>query len=489
MSRSRLRPLFAAPLLMPLVLAACSLEPDYHRPVAPVSGAWSYAKAADKTATTSADHLGWRAFFVDPRLVALIDSALKNNRDLKIAALTVQQSQAALQGVQSSLLPHISGTANTTWEGLPASPNPLSVGKTTGVSHYITAGVGFTAYELDLFGQEQSQTHQALQLYLGSEQTARSVQISLVAQVAIAYVTLQSDQELLKLTADTLDSQQKSYDLVKATVANGTGTALSLAQAETQVATAKANLAQYTRQVAQDENALTLLLGEPIPADLPEVMPFLSATLMTDLPAGVPSEVLTRRPDVLAAENALKAANANIGAARAAFYPSITLTAQTGLASKQLNQLLTGPAGTWTVSPQLNIPIFNYGQNQAALDSAKIATSIQVATYEKTLQTAFHEVADALAGRATYVDQLAAQKQLVAASSDSYRLSDVRFHAGVDTYLSTLDSQRSLYAAQQNLIVLERAQLSNLITLYKALGGGWAPVTVATNGGATTAQN
>jgi multidrug efflux system outer membrane protein len=289
-----------------------------------------------------------------------------------------------------------------------------------------------------------------------------------------------ADQALLKVTQDTLTSETDSYNLTNAMFKRGTTTLLSLRQAETAVDTARANLALYTRQSAQDENALVLLLGEPMPADLPAGKGLDNQGLLSDLPAGLPSDLLFRRPDVVAAEHNLIAANANIGAARAAFFPSISLTASGGVAGSQLNQLFTSAGTTWSFTPQINIPIFTAGQNQGNLDLAKVQKNIQVAQYEKTIQTAFREVSDALAARTTYIDQVRAQQQLVDAAADSVRLSTMLFKAGVDNYLPVLTAEQTLYPAQQTLLSLKLAQLANLVTLYKALGGGWNERTIAT---------
>jgi outer membrane protein, multidrug efflux system len=333
--------------------------------------------------------------------------------------------------------------------------------------------VGFTSYELDLFGRIQSLNHARLQQYLGYVETRRSTEISVVAEVASAYLTLLADQKLQRITQDTLDSQRDSLELIRMSFDGGVATALDFQQALTTVATAQANLAQYDRQVAQDENALVLLLGMPLPGDLPPGSGLDSETLLTDLPAGVPSEVLTRRPDVLAAEHNLIAANANIGAARAAFFPSISLTGNFGTASTQLSGLF-GPGSTaWTFSPQINLPIFAGGANVASLHLAGTQREILVAQYEQSIQSAFREVADALVARDTLDRQMAADAALVDAGAESFRLSSMRFDNGVDNYLGVLDSQRLLFSAQQSLVNVQLARLQNLVTLYKALGGGW----------------
>ncbi len=283
-----------------------------------------------------------------------------------------------------------------------------------------------------------------------------------------------ADQELLRLTQNTLDSQQGSFKLTQMSYDGGIATGLDLRQAQVSVETARANLAQYTRQVAQDQNALVQLIGAPLPADLPSGSGLDEQQLLADLSAGLPSDLLTRRPDILAAEHNLLAANASIGAARAAFFPSITLTGSYGTASSQLSGLFDHGSTAWTFSPQISVPIFNAGANIANLDLANIEKNIYIAQYQQTIQTAFREVSDALAGRGTLDSQIAADQALVDATSDSYKLSDMRFRNGVDNYLSVLDSQRSLYSAQQTLISVKLARLQNLVTLYKALGGGWS---------------
>jgi len=475
-------------------LAGCTLDPDYQRPDLPVASAWpdgpAYQLAStDQTvpAAPTADAIGWREFFTDPRLQALIEIALKNNRDLRVAVLNVEAAEAQFRAKRADLFPHISATGTGQFQGLPdsttistssdktatSSSSYQTTSSSGGMYRYYTAGIGFTSYELDLFGKVRSAARQDFEQYLGYAETRRSSQISLVAQVANAYLTLLADRELLRLTDETLASQTKSYELTKVSLAGGTSTALALRQAETSVDTAQANQALYTRQVALDENALGLLLGEPLPADLPAGHGLDGEGLLAALPAGLPSDLLTSRPDVVSAEHNLKAANANIGAARAAFFPSISLTASDGVASNQLSNLFTAGATTWSFAPQISIPIFTAGQNQANLDLAKTQKNIQVADYEKAIQTAFREVADALAARGTYIQQIKAQQALVDAYADAYRLSDLRFRTGVDNYLSALDSQRSLYSAQQNLVTLKQAELANLVTFYKALGGGW----------------
>ncbi len=500
----RLVPLLAAAS----VLSGCSLIPDYLRPDAPVDASYPEGPAYP-VATESgvaADALGWRDFFGDPALQKLIEAALQNNRDLRVAALNIETAQAQYRIQHSDLFPHIDVTGGAEIEKIPggsalsfggltggagsaaASTSQIPTGSQASYFRFYNAGIGFTNYELDLFGRIRSLSEQAFELYLANDETRRSAQISLIAEVAGAYFAVLADRDLVHLTDETLKSENASYDLAKLQLNGGTATALAARQAETAVDTARASLVQYTRQEAQDENALVLLLGQPMPADLPQGKGLDNQGMVADLPAGLPSDLLARRPDVAAAEHQLLSANANIGAARAAFFPSISLTASDGVSSTKLSQLFTAGAQTWSFAPQITIPIFTAGQNQANLDLAKLEKNIQVAQYEKAIQTAFREVADALASRGTYGNQVKAQQDLVDATADSLKLSEMRFKAGVDSYLPVLDAERSLYTAQQGLLSLKQAQLTQQATLYKALGGGWLERTGETQANAQTAS-
>ncbi|VVE38830.1 multidrug transporter [Pandoraea eparura] len=476
-------------------LAGCTLAPHYERPEAPIAttfpsgpayktpGAANQNGTAGSNAVVAAD-LGWREFFTDPRLQKLIEIALQNNRDLRVSMLNVEAARAQYQIQRSALLPSVGAAGQASVQRMPAD---LTSSERASISRSYQVGVGFTSYELDLFGRIQSLKDQALETYLASEDTAKTAHITLVSEVATAYLTWLADQELLKLTSDTLKSQESSYQLTKRSFDVGTASGLDLRQAQTPVDAARANLAQYTRQVAQDENALALLIGQPLPADLPPGRPLDGQGLLADLPAGLPSDLLLRRPDVTAAEHTLKGANANIGAARAAFFPSISLTASAGTASASLSNLFKGGQGAWSFAPSITLPIFAGGQNRANLDLAKVKKRIEVANYEKAIQTAFREVSDGLAARGTLDDQVAAQESLVKASDESYKLSDLRYRNGVDSYLNALVSQRSLYSAQQSLIATRLSRWTNLVTLYKALGGGWEEHTVPANAGASSA--
>ena len=463
-------------------LSACTMEPHYSRPAAPVQATWN-GNAAGKADTASVADIGWRQFFPDPVLQRLIELALANNRDLRVAVLNVQAAQAQYRIQRADLFPTVeasgleqverypSGVLGTSSAGGASASGgtPVPGGETI---RLYEVGVGFTSYEIDLFGKIRSLKHEALEKYFSTKETQRSSQLTLVAEVASAYLAILADESILKVTRDTLDSQTASYNLIKRSLDAGTTTELALKQAATTVDTARANLAAYTRQAAQDRNALMILIGVPIPEDISFTTDINAENLSADVPVGIPSDVLTRRPDVLAAEHQLVAANADIGAARAAFFPSILLTGQYGTASTQLSGLFKPGSGAWTFSPQINLPIFTGGANLANLDLSKIEKNVEVAQYEKALQTAFREVDDALAARNTLDEQLVAQRALLDDSSESYRLAEMRFRNGVDSFLPVLDAQRDLYSAQQAVVSLELLRLQNMATLYKALGGG-----------------
>lgn len=395
-----------------------------------------------------------------------------NNRDLRVAALNIDAYAAQYQIQRADLFPAVSATGSGSRSRTPAKLS--QTGESTISSQY-SAGLGISSYELDLFGRVRSLSEEALQKYFATEEARRSTQISLVASVANAYLTWQADKELLKLTQDTLGAYEQSYKLTSRSNEVGVASALDLSQARTSVENARVALARYTRQVAQDENSLTLLLGTGLPANIASQP--LSDNLLSEVPAGLPSDLLQRRPDIIQAEYNLKAANANIGAARAAFFPSISLTASAGTASPTLGGLFKGGSGTWSFAPQINIPIFNAGSLRASLDYSKIQKEINVANYEKAIQTGFQEVSDGLASRETYKQQLEAQRGFVAANQDYYRLAERRYRIGVDSNLTFLDAQRQLFSAQQSLITDRLAQLTSEVNLYKALGGGWSEQT------------
>jgi multidrug efflux system outer membrane protein len=472
-------------------LSACTLTPHYERPHAPVQNQWPADSrgASESTASISgaapaqrsADQIGWRDFFTDPRLQHLIEIALDNNRNLRIATLNVTASQAQLRSQRSDLFPTIAASGSGLIEKLPpngaiplggASNAQVPIGGSGETFRYYTAGIGFTSYELDLFGRQRSLSTEAFEQYLAQDDTRRSVQISLVGEVVNNYLAVLAEQALFTLTQETLHSETESYQLTKAMYEADTTTLLSLRQAEGAVDAARANLAQYQRQLAQDRHALTLVLGQEIPEDLPPPGAIIDEQLLWNLQVLLPSDVLTQRPDIMSAEHVLRAANADIGAARAAFFPRIELTASDGTASSRLSNLFSSGTGTWSFAPSISLPIFAGGRNRANLELAHVEKDIAVERYELAIQTAFREVSDALSARGTYDDEFAAQEALVAADSEAYDLAQLRFRQGLDSYLTTLDAQRSLYTAQQGLVSLRQAALVNQVGLYKALGGG-----------------
>ncbi|OKY74794.1 MAG: multidrug transporter [Desulfobulbaceae bacterium DB1] len=456
------------------VLCGCSsMAPDYSRPEAPVPEAWpsgpAYRPAAEAQVGWSAADLPWQEFFGDERLRRVITLALANNRDLRIAALNIERSRAQYRIKRAELLPQIDAVASGSSQRIPEDLS--SSGKAQTVDQY-SVGLGVSSYELDLFGRVRSLTDQALAQYLATEEAHRAVRISLVAEVAANYLNLAADRERLELAQNTLESQQATYDLMQRRFELGAASELDVRQAQTRVDAARVDIARYTTLVAQDENGLSLVVGAPVSAELLPRSLADALTAVKDLAPGLPSEVLLRRPDILAAEQQLKGYNANIGAARAAFFPRITLVGSLGLGSDDLSGLFDSGSGAWIFAPKITLPIFDAGSRWANLWVAEADRDIAVARYEKTIQVAFREVADALAQQGTIGEQLAAQQSLTEATAGSYVLSRARYEKGVDNYLTVLDAQRSLYGAQQAMIGTRLTQLQNLVTLYKVLGGG-----------------
>ncbi|WP_326541301.1 efflux transporter outer membrane subunit [Pseudorhodoferax sp.] len=453
-------------LALASLLAGCSFMPTYERPAAPVAAQWPGETTATAAAQPVAD-IPWQSFFSDARLRSLVEMALANNRDLRVAVLNIEQARAQYRIQRADRLPTI---------GVGASGSRQPQGNGENLTAY-QVGLTLSSWELDFFGRVASLSEAALGQYLATEEGRKSTQITLVASVANAYLSLLADEELLALTRQTLATREDSAKLSKLRFDSGVASELDLRQAQSLLEAARATLAQLQRQRAQDQNQLTLLIGQPDwpqqIASLPATSRLESAVLMTELPAGLPSDVLTARPDIRQAEQLLRSANANIGAARAAFFPQITLTAGFGTVSGQLSGLFEGGSWGWSVAPQLLLPIFDGGRNQAGLDSANVRRDIAVAQYEKAIQTAFREVADALAGRATLVEELRAQQAQAEAESARFKLSDLRYRNGVASYLDLLDAQRSLFATQQAVVQTRLAQLQNQVTLYKTLGGGW----------------
>lgn len=464
--------LFWPSLAVTALLAGCvNLAPDYQRPEAPVSSQWLPATAAQPAASGSVPtDIEWQNFFIDNRLVRLQNLALVNNRDLRLASLNVEKAQAQYRIERAASLPTIDASGSGTHTRTPSSAS--MTGKSS-ISHEYSAQLGLSSYELDVFGRIQNLQDEALEDYLALTETRRSTQISLIAEVATGWLTLAADNQLLKLAEDTLASQQKSYDLTKSSHALGGSSGLEVAQAQTTVESARGDVAQYKSQILQDRNALRLLVGSDLPEELLPDADMQSVAQLVQVPDGLPSSLLQRRPDVLSAEHTLKAANIDIGAARAAFFPSITLTASAGSSSTSLSGLFKSGTGAWSFAPSISVPIFDGGANRATLDSAKVENQIQIQTYQQTIQTAFKEVADALAVRSTLDERLAAQQAYTDASRRSYELADALYRGGSQSYLEALESQRSLYSAEQDLISLRLTEQSNRVTLYKVMGGGW----------------
>jgi len=446
-----------------IVAVGCtSMAPKYERPAAPVPDRF----AGDGVAASGpvASDLDWQSFFGDERLRRLIGIALANNRDLRIAALNIEQARAQYDVRRADAWP-------TVGAGASASRGPSTV--TKGIASVYSVGLSVTGYELDFFGRIRSLSDVALAQYLATDEARKTAQISLVSQVAITYLSLLADDQLLEVTKQTLATREESFKLTKLKFDNGAASELDFRQAESLLEGARVAFAQQTRQRALDENALVLLLGQEVPADLPAGLALTDQRVAADLPAGVPSEVLVRRPDVRAAEQQLIGANANIGAARAAFFPKITLTGSVGTASSELSGLFKSGSAAWTFAPQLLVPIFDAGRNSANLASAKVGRDIAVAQYERAIQTAFREVSDALAGRATLGEQLRAQTAQTRAEEVRFKLADLRYRNGASSYLDVLDAQRALFTAQQALVQTQAQQVQNLVTVYKVLGGGW----------------
>ncbi|MDP9650983.1 efflux transporter outer membrane subunit [Paraburkholderia caledonica] len=460
-------------LLCAGVLGACTLDPTYQRPAAPVDSAWSAtpAPAQQKTAQTAAAaplaaDVGWREFFKDPRLQKLIELALANNRDMRVAALNVAEYEAQYRIARANIGPTINASGSVTRERVEGSTSAYSSS---------SASVGLTSWELDFFGRLRSLKRQALEQYLSTDAARTSTQISLIAAVATDYLQLLSDDASLRIAQNTVDADQHTYDLTVSMMKMGSSSLQDVRQAENSLASARSSLASYSRAVAQDRNNLVAEIGAPLPDDLPQGPSLMeSEDTLADIGEGVPSDLLARRPDIVEAEHTLMAANANIGAARAAFFPKIELTASAGSTSGSLSKLFKAGTGAWTFAPSISVPIFDFGYNRASLDVAKIEKDIDVANYEKAIQTAFKEVSNALAGRTTYVSQVAADRDYVNSAQQYYDLAQARYRSGADSFLTLLDAQRTLYTAQQQLVTDMLAKQSNLITLYKVLGGGWA---------------
>ncbi|MDM0022821.1 efflux transporter outer membrane subunit [Variovorax saccharolyticus] len=457
-----------------IVLVGCSLQPLYQRPAAPVAAFYptgeGYGTARPASASLPpASETGWRDILTDKRLQQLVEIALRNNRDLRVAVLNVVKVQAQYRIHRSDMFPQLSvygqGSKSRTPGTLEQSGKPLVV-------HSATAGLS-VAWEVDLFGRLQSLTDAAFEQYMASAHARQAAEILLVSQVASQYLATLSSDERLVVTRDTLDAATNALAIVQRRFEVGTASDLDVSQAQTLVEQAKGNEAEQLRLKAQALNALVLLIGEPMPLTLAPSTPLSEQAIRDDVPAGLPSDLLTRRPDILEAEALLRAENADIGAARAAFFPRIALTGSFGLASSTLGGLFDGGSGAWAFVPSLAAPIFDAGSNRANLDVAKVSKDVGIAQYEKAIQTAFREVADGLAARVTFNDQLVAALRLADAQSRRVRIAQVRFETGLDGYLNVLTAQTDLYNAQLALVSVRLSRLESLVDLYRSLGGGW----------------
>lgn len=471
----------AAALLLAGAVSGCSMAPAYQRPAAPVADAYPVAPAAagaassdaSTGATQAAVDTGWRTFFPDGRLQQLIATALENNRDLRIAALRIEEARGAYRIQRADRLPTLNATLS---ESRGRTPGFATATGQPQVGERYDAGLGISAFELDFFGRVKSLSDSALASYLATEEARQAAQISLVAEVAKAYYTERALAEQQTLAESTYDARKRTFELTRQRVEGGASSRLDLRSNEQQMETARASALALARQRAQANNALALLVGQALPAGTatggPAPTEDAQADAMSALTAGLPSDLLANRPDIRAAEQRLKAANANIGAARAAFFPRLTLTTSIGSASRDFSGLFDSGSNTWSFAPQLVLPIFDTGRNLANLDVSHARKNIAVADYEKTIQQAFREVADALAARTYLGEQVAAQRVVQEAQAERLRLLQLRFENGVASSLDVLDAQRELFTAQQALVQARLLRTTSAIDLYRALGGG-----------------
>lgn len=463
-------------LLAGSALSACNLAPKYVRPSGAVPAALPEGGIYPRAATDAPDvtAIGWRDFFTDDRLRPVIQLGLDNNRDLRVAAANVLQARAQYRVQRADILPSISANGSATYTNSrgAAAGNGASAGGSSTDIQYFQANVGVSAFEIDLFGRLRNLSKAALEQYFATEEAQRTTRISLISEIATAWLTLASDQEQLRLSQSTLKTFEQTLELTRAQFRIGVASELESRQAETNYQAARNDIATLQTRIAQDQNALNLLAGTTVSADLLPTALGDGRVTRDALPANLSSDVLLQRPDVLQAEHQLIAQNANIGAARAAFFPRISLTAALGTISGGLTGLFGAGTGTYNVAPSVALPLFDAGRNKGNLDYAKASQQAAVATYEKTIQTAFREVADALAQRGTIDEQVSAQTARANAAQVAAKLSDARYRAGVDSFLVALDAQRTAYAAEQQLVTTRTIRSSNLVELYRALGGG-----------------
>lgn len=457
-------------LAISMLLGACvSMAPTYERPAAPVPETWPTgpAYAPMQSGTTTAAELPWEEFIKDEKLRAVIAQALANSRDLRGTLASITAARAEYRSERAGLFPKIQAEVSH------SRSRSLSTGTgtTTEVSQSDSVSVGVSSFELDLFGKQRSLSNAAFESYLATAEAGRAARITLIAETTQAYLTLAADKSQFTLSQRTVESAKSSMELTRKRLEAGVASGVDVRQAETIYQQARADLASLNASIAQDRNALDLLAGSPVDESLlPTALPSQNEWL-SDVPAGIASEVLLNRPDVLQAEHNLKSANADIGAARASFFPSLTLTASGGRSSTSLSKLFSGP-NVWSIATSAAVPIFSGGENVANLQYSKAQRDLYLSEYELAVQTAFREVADALADRGTIQERLDAQSALVDAASASYRLAEARYSKGVDTFLNALDSQRTLYSAEQDLVTTRLTSIENIVTVYRVLGGG-----------------
>ena len=470
------RPLTVAAALAAGLLSACSMAPTYQRPAAPVDAAYpavlpAAGASGDAPAQgASASDTAWRSYFAEPRLQQLIALALANNRDLRIAALRIEEARGAYRIQRADRLPTVNATLGETRARTPGFQNGTGQPQ---IGQRFDAGIGLSAFELDFFGRVKSLSDAALANYLATSEAHQAAHISLVAEVAKAYYSERAFAEQYALANSTYEARKRTFELTRQRLEAGASSRLDLRSNEQQMESARASALALARQRAQAENALVLLVGQPLPAGAAGgALTDQQADAMAALTAGLPSDLLAKRPDIRAAEQRLKAANANIGAARAAFFPRITLTTSVGSSSPQFSGLFDSGNGSWSFVPQLVLPLFDTGRNLANLDVAKARNNIAVADYERTIQVAFREVADALAARSYLGEQVAAQRAVQDAQAERLRLLQLRFENGVASSLDVLDAQRELFAAEQALVQARLLRTTSAIDLYRALGGG-----------------
>ncbi|MEO8170953.1 MAG: efflux transporter outer membrane subunit [Oxalobacteraceae bacterium] len=469
-------------LLLVGVLSGCSLAPQYLRPDAPVAA--SYGAAADGAGTTGttattgrpATEIGWREFFTDARLQALIAAALDDDRDLRAAALRIEEARAQYNIQSADRLPTLNGTASGARSRTPAD---LRSQGSNNISGRYDVGLSLASFEFDFFGRVRSLNDAALAQYLATEEARQSVQISLVAAVANAYLAERAFTQQQTLAQQTFDTRSNGYRLAQKRFEVGASSALDIRQEESLLQSARVSLVTLSRQRAQAENALVLLVGKPL-TDLPPAQPLSAQNIIAEIPAGLPSDLLASRPDIRQFEQKLKSANANIGAARAAFFPRIALTASAGTASGALSGLFDAGSGAWSFAPQLVLPIFDGGRNRGNLNLAQVRKNLAIVDYEKAIQSAFREVSDALVARSLLDEQIAAQAAVSAAEAERLKLSEARFRNGIASSLDVFDAQRQSFAAEQTLVQAQLLRLTNAVDLYRALGGGWKPDSSAT---------